>query len=124
MLRLKVCEKKRPLAFLAVLHEEKPIPETGGGAPLVQGAPGEHKEKPGFGGKGGEHKEKPGRIRISPVRIRAETVSIRKSREHKGRSPRHKKNNHAPTFRLQPQLPQPARELQLFLRPCRFAAGR
>ena len=54
MLRLKVCEKKSPLAFLRGLNKEKPIPETGGGAIVVQGATGEHnKEKPGFWARGG-----------------------------------------------------------------------
>ena len=39
-------------------------------------------------------------IRKSPVRIRAETVSIRKSREHKGRDPQHKKKYHALSLSL------------------------
>ena len=69
-------------------HKKKPI--------VAQGATGEHKEKPGWGirKKPREHKEKPGSHKI-PVRIRAETVSIRKSREHKGRDPQHKKKYHA-----------------------------
>ena len=37
-------------------------------------------------------------IRKSPVRIRAETVSIKQSRGHKGRDPQHKKKYHAPGF--------------------------
>ena len=56
---------------------------------MVQGATGEHKEKPGFGSEGAGRRgsirtsqvsirKSPVRIRKSPVRIRAETVSIKK----------------------------------------------
>ena len=48
-----VCVKKRPLAFPRGFNQEKTIPETGGGAIVVQGATGEHKEKPGWRGEGG-----------------------------------------------------------------------
>ena len=55
------------------------------------GATGEHKEKPGFGGKGWNIKKSQVRTRKAPGSHKGKTARIRKSREHKGRNPQLKK---------------------------------
>ena len=75
-------KRERWLSF-EVFKKGKANSSNGRGAIVVQGVLGEHQEKQGFLGGRGES------IRKSPVRIRAETVSRRQSREQTGRSPWH-----------------------------------
>ena len=44
---------KRPLDSFEFSNKEKPIPEMGRGAGVVQSATKEHEEKPGMEGEGG-----------------------------------------------------------------------